>query len=222
MLAPMETVWLFDLDNTLHNATPHIFPHINRSMTEYVMAQLGMEEAEASALREDYWKRYGATLLGLMRHHGTDPDHFLRHTHQFPDLPAMLRFEPALAHALRRLRGKKIVYTNGPADYAEGLLALMGIRKHFDAVFAIEHAGFAPKPGMASIRRLLRQFRLQPERCVMVEDTAENLRTARRLGMRTVLVSPKPAKPAWVDFKVRSVLELPRRQGFRSQNSGSS
>ena len=27
-------VWLFDLDNTLHDASPHIFPHINRSMTE--------------------------------------------------------------------------------------------------------------------------------------------------------------------------------------------
>ena len=25
--------WIFDLDNTLHDATPHIFPHINRSMT---------------------------------------------------------------------------------------------------------------------------------------------------------------------------------------------
>ena len=28
--------WIFDLDNTLHDATPHIFPHINRSMTAYL------------------------------------------------------------------------------------------------------------------------------------------------------------------------------------------
>ena len=209
----METVWLFDLDNTLHDASPHIFPHINRSMTQYVMAQLGLKEAEASALREDYWHRYGATLLGLMRHHGTDPRHFLWHTHQFPDLPAMLRHEPALAHALKRLKGRKIVYSNAPVHYAEAVLELMGIRKLFDAVFALEQARFAPKPGMESFRRLLRQFKLQPARCVMVEDTAENLRTARRLGMKTVLVSPKPAKPAWVDIKVRSVLELPRRIG---------
>ena len=32
-------VWLFDLDNTLHNATPHIFPHINRSMRQYIEQQ---------------------------------------------------------------------------------------------------------------------------------------------------------------------------------------
>jgi putative hydrolase of the HAD superfamily len=24
-------VWIFDLDNTLHDADPHIFPHLNRA-----------------------------------------------------------------------------------------------------------------------------------------------------------------------------------------------
>jgi len=30
------TVWIFDLDNTLHDANRHIFPHLNRSMTAYL------------------------------------------------------------------------------------------------------------------------------------------------------------------------------------------
>ena len=29
-----DGAWIFDLDNTLHNATVHIFPRINRAMTE--------------------------------------------------------------------------------------------------------------------------------------------------------------------------------------------
>ena len=36
-------VWLFDLDNTLHHASPYIFPHINRSMTEYIARHLGVD-----------------------------------------------------------------------------------------------------------------------------------------------------------------------------------
>ena len=40
-------VWVFDLDNTLHNASPHIFPHINRAMTAYLQAHLGLDEAAA-------------------------------------------------------------------------------------------------------------------------------------------------------------------------------
>jgi putative hydrolase of the HAD superfamily len=45
----------------------------------------------------------------------------------------------------------------------------------------------------------------------MVEDTAANLRTARRLGMRTVLVGRQPGQPAYVDVKIASILELRRR-----------
>jgi putative hydrolase of the HAD superfamily len=107
--------WLFDLDNTLHNATPHIFPHINRSMLAYIERHLGLDTKAANQLRQDYWHRYGATLLGLMRHHGTDPQHFLHETHQFPDLQRMLVFEKPLRHALRQLTGRRIVFSNASA-----------------------------------------------------------------------------------------------------------
>ena len=63
--------WIFDLDNTLHDARAHIFPQMDRAMTAYVQRALGLDEAAAGALRQEYWRRYGATLLGLMRHHGT-------------------------------------------------------------------------------------------------------------------------------------------------------
>jgi FMN phosphatase YigB (HAD superfamily) len=38
----------FDLDNTLHNATPHIFPHINRSMRQYIERHLGVDESRSN------------------------------------------------------------------------------------------------------------------------------------------------------------------------------
>ena len=101
-----NVAWIFDLDNTLHNATPHIFPHINRAMTAYLQQHLHLDEVAAGALRRRYWQRYGATLLGLIKHHGTDPAHFLWHTHQFPDLSRMVLREPRLRHMLQRLRGQ--------------------------------------------------------------------------------------------------------------------
>ena len=204
-----DRVWVFDLDNTLHAASPHIFPHINRSMTAYVAAQLEVEEAEANRLRNLYWRRYGATLLGLMRHHGTDPGHFLWHTHQFPDLPGMLVFPRAVRSMLRRLPGRKIVFSNGPQHYAEAVLDAMGVSLHFDGIFTIEHTGFAPKPGIIGFHRFLREHKLTPQRCVMVEDSPENLRTAKRVGMQTVLVSPHMKRPAFVDVTIQSILDLP-------------
>lgn len=205
-----ERVWIFDLDNTLHDATPHIFPHINRSMTDYLQEHLKLGVKEANELRIDYWQRYGATLTGLMKHHGTDPDHFLWHTHQFPKLPEMVLREPRLRWVLKRLPGRKLVYSNAPVHYARAVLKLMQVEDLFDDVFAIEQARYRPKPETAGFRRLLRKHRLQAAQCVMVEDSAENLRTAKQLGMHTVWVSRALRTPRFVDVKISGVLELPR------------
>jgi putative hydrolase of the HAD superfamily len=179
-------------------------------MTAYVRRELGIGEEEANQLRMHYWQRYGATLKGLMRHHGTQPEHFLWHTHQFPELPKMVLRDPRLRHMLRRLPGKKLLYSNAPRHYVHEVLKLLRVEDVFVDVFAIEHARFRPKPETAGFMRLLHKHRLRPESCVMVEDSAENLQTAKRLGMRTVLVSAMPRKPAYVDVRIRSVLDLPR------------
>ncbi len=205
-----DLVWIFDLDNTLHNATPHIFPHINRSMAAYLQQHLELEEQAANELRVHYWQRYGATLSGMMRHHGTDPDHFLWHTHQFPELPQMVVHEPLLRQVLQRLPGKKLVFSNAPQHYAHAVLKLLRVDDLFDDLFAIEHTRYQPKPNIAGFMRLLRKHRLNPARCVMVEDAAENLQAAKRLGMRTVWVNATQRSPAYVDVKIRTVTELPR------------
>ena len=210
---PTRVTWVFDLDNTLHNASPHIFPHINRSMTAYLQRHLQLGEEEAGALRAHYWRRYGATLLGLMRHHGTDPDHFLRETHAFPDLSNMVVYERGLAAMLRRLPGRKLVLSNAPRQYACAVLQLMGIEGHFDAVHCIESTGYQPKPSLAAFRGLLHIHGLIATRCIMVEDSRDNLRPAKRLGMKTVWVTREPRAPAYVDIKTASVLALPRLLG---------
>jgi putative hydrolase of the HAD superfamily len=203
--------WIFDLDNTLHDATPHIMPHINRSMTEYVQRSLALAEPEAAALRVQYWRRYGATLLGLMRHHDTDPHHFLWHTHQFAELRRMVVVDRAALQAVRRLPGRKLVFSNAPAHYAYAVLDLIGLAGFFDAVYTIEHTRYRPKPDLAGFRLLLRAEKVIAARAVMVDDMLVNLRAARRLGMATVWVSRQPRAPGYVDARVASVRELPRR-----------
>lgn len=223
----MTPVWLLDLDNTLHDAMPVVFPRINRAMTAYVARELSLDEREAGALRAHYWQRYGATLLGLVRHHGIDPHHFLRETHPFPDLERIVRRDHRLADALRRLPGRRIVVTNSPLHYASRVVRALGIAARIDSIVSIEAMSFAgrwqPKPSRPMLRRLVARLRVPAARCVLVEDTPANLAAARRVGLRTVLVtgiSHRPFHPARrtragaskrIDVQVQSVAHLPRK-----------
>ncbi|BDB22828.1 pyrimidine 5'-nucleotidase [Cupriavidus sp. P-10] len=188
-----RTVWLFDLDNTLHDASHAIFPAINRLMTAYVARVLGCDDATASRVRVDYWQRYGATLLGMIRHHGVDPADFLRAAHEFPALAEMVRVQRGLAAHLRRLPGRKILVTNAPQDYARAVLDIAGIGHCFERVVAIEqmwvHGHLRPKPDRRMLRRLLVQARVAPHRAVLVEDTVSHLKRYAGTGIRTAWVT---------------------------------
>lgn len=210
MKSAHRRVWLFDLDNTLHDANPHIFPHINRAMTQYVMTHLGLGETDADTLRTRYWVRYGATMLGLMRHHGVDPHHFLHHTHRFPELHRMVVFERALTAQLKRLPGRKVVFSNAPRAYILAVLQHMDALLAFDTVFGIEQLGLQPKPQQQAFRTVLRGLDVPAGRCILVDDTLANLRTAKKLGMHTVWVGRGLKKPAFVDASLRSILDLRR------------
>lgn len=209
-LEDARRVWIFDLDDTLHDASAHIFPHINRSMTQYLMTHLDLCEEDACALRRDYWHRYGATLHGLMRHHGTDPHHFLHHTHQFPNLTTMVLRARGLRTALLRLQGRKVVFTNAPMAYAEQVLHLLGIRDLFQSVFSIESSRFHPKPAKQGFLCILKALRIPATRCVLVEDSLPALRTAKGLGMKTVYVNPNARRPSFVDARIGTILALPQ------------
>jgi len=208
-LPPSRRVWIFDLDNTLHDARPHIFPSMHVQINDYLKRTFGVDEEGANEMRRGFWQRYGTTLKGLMRHYGTDPRRFLRETHQFPELAGMLVHENAVRHALRRLGGRKLIFSNAPRHYVEAVVRALGVGSLFDAVYTIESTRYRPKPALQGFRMLLRAHDLDPHRCALVDDMLENLRAAKRLGMSTVWVSPGMARAPYVDLRVSSVVQLP-------------
>jgi putative hydrolase of the HAD superfamily len=209
-LPPSRRVWIFDLDNTLHDANARIFPSMHEQINAYLRRHFGLDEAGANEMRRGFWLRYGTTLNGLMRHYGTDPRRFLAETHRFPELADMVVHENALRHALARLGGSKLVFSNAPRRYVEDVLRAIGVSRWFDAVYTIEDARFRGKPAAHGFHLLLRQHDIDPHRCAFLDDSLETLRTAKRLGMSTIWVSREKRRVSYVDLRVGSVLELPR------------
>jgi putative hydrolase of the HAD superfamily len=81
-------------------------------------------------------------------------------------------------------------------------------------VYTIERTRYRPKPDAFGFLRLCRNHHLRPRGCIMVEDNLDNLKTAKRLGMKTVWVTGaavlRSRAPGYVDKTVRSVAQLPR------------
>ena len=181
---------------------------MNRTMTQYIMDELEMDEPAAHSLRQHYWRVYGATLKGLMRHHGVDPYHFLNETHKLITLPEMVLQTKRLRHMLQTLEGRKVIFTNAPRSYALRVLDLLGIGDCFDLVFSVESTKFHAKPSVRGFQILLKTLKTNPKDCVMLEDNLPALMTAKRLGMRTIWVTKKLQKPNFVDYRINSVLAL--------------
>ena len=207
-MTTQKKIWIFDLDDTLHNASAHIFPVMNRTMTQYIMDELNLDETAAHELRKHYWRVYGATLKGLMRHHGVDAYHFLQETHRLMDLPNMVIQIKRLKHLLNSLPGRKYVFTNAPREYAIRVLQLMDIEDFFELVFSVESTKFHAKPSVRGFQLLLKTLKANPKDCIILEDNLPALMTAKRLGMRTVWVTKKLHKPNFVDYRLSSVLAL--------------
>lgn len=186
---------------------------MNRAMTDYIMQALSLEEEAAQHLRQHYWKMYGATLKGMMRHHGGHPTFFcpldfLQQTHRFEDLATMVIQSKRLRHMLQNLRGRKVIFTNAPRSYALRVLTLLGISDCFELVFSVESTRFHAKPSIRGFNMLLKSIKAKSSDCVLLEDSLPALMTAKRLGMTTIWVSKQLQKPNFVDYRLSSVLAL--------------
>lgn len=214
-----ETIWLFDLDNTLHNASRGIFSAIDTRMAQAVAEMLDVSPQEADHLRLKYWQRYGATMIGLHKHHNICANEFLHRSHNFAIAP-LLHTEAGLATQLQRLPGRKVILTNAPTDYATRVINAAGIQRYFDGLWSINHmyrlGQYRPKPSLSLMRQVRASFKVPAQRLVLVEDTLRNLKSAKQVGMKTVHIfnsgTPYSAlhrgRNTYVDLRVDSIQEL--------------
>lgn len=217
-----QPTWLFDLDNTLHDASKGIFKQIHLCMNQAIQTLLNVDQVKANKLRIKYWHRYGATLIGIVRHHNVCPHEFLFRAHHFPIAP-YIHYETGLNQALARLPGEKILLTNAPLTYARTVLQYAGISHHFQSIMSIESMQraiyFRPKPSVAAMQQALADLGICAHQTIFIDDTPKNLKSAKQLGIYTVLfdhpsspgVTHTAGRPLYVDMRVRSIRELSLR-----------
>ncbi len=197
--------WIFDLDDTLYPAETQFMRLIQDRINAYMVRTVGLPAVEALAVQKGYLRDYGTSLAGLMAHYQIDPTDFLDEVHDVPlDL---LTPDAGLRVGLERLKGPRIVFTNGSAGHAKRVLDRLALTDLFDGVFALEDADLIPKPDPRTFARMSERFGVEPSSAAFFEDTARNLKTAKDLGMTTVLVGARAmeAEGDWFDHRAAAL-----------------
>lgn len=179
--------WVFDLDDTLYPPTGEIYAQMSNRICAYVMKTLHLDKKAAAVIQKDYYRKYGATVRGLIIEHNVDPEDFTDYVHEL-DLSS-LKKNPQLKKCLDALNGKKFIFTNGAYQHAERVLERLGLNECFSGIFSIREADYIPKPALPTYMKMLKTFGLKAEESIMFDDSPANILGAKRAGMHTVWIS---------------------------------
>jgi len=204
--------WIFDLDNTLYSAKTKVFDQVEKKMSKYVSDKLNVNIDEAKKIQKNYFHEYNTTLNGMIKNHKIDAKEFLEFVHDI-DID-FLKKDPKLSEELKKLDGKKIIFTNGSKKHALNVSKKIGIDQHFDDIFDIVDCEFVPKPAIQPYKKLVEKHNIDPKLCGFVEDIARNLKPAYEMGMTTVWIendvpwAKKFSDADFISYKTNNLYEF--------------
>lgn len=204
--------WIFDLDNTLYSGKTRVFEQIDKRMSKYISGKLNVSIVEAKEIQKKYFYKYNTTLNGMLKKHKIDANEFLEFVHDI-DID-FLKKDLTLSEELRKLKGKKIIFTNGSKKHALNVIRKIGIEQHFDDIFDIVDSNFVPKPTMEPYKKLVEKHKIDPNLCAFVEDIARNLKPAYEMGMKTIWIendelwAAKFSDSDFINYKTKNLTDF--------------
>jgi len=179
--------YLFDLDDTLYCPKLGILKQVESRMHKFIANALSLPLPEATLLSNHYYKQYGGTVKGLVKHHNVNRDDFIQYCHDINMAP--IKAQPNLGQQIDQLAGRKMIYTNSPKHYATKILNQLGLIDCFDDIFSLEDANYELKPHNLSYQQLCNKHAIDSHNTVFFDDQLRNLKPAKALGMTTVWLS---------------------------------
>ena len=204
--------WIFDLDNTLYSGKTKVFEQVDKKMSKYISNKLNVSIEDAKKIQKNYFHEYNTTLNGMIKNHKINPQEFLEFVHDINI--DFLQKDIGLSEEIKKLNGKKIIFTNGSRKHALNVTKRLGIDQLFDDIFDIVDSDFIPKPLMEPYKKLVKKHKIDPKLCVLVEDIARNLKPAYEMGMKTVWIennepwASKFANSGFVNYRTNNLPEF--------------
>lgn len=115
---------------------------------------------------------------------------------------------PELCQRLKRLPQRKYLFTDSTIKHVRDVLQQLQITQDcFSGILDGAACHYCFKSNVESYLILIELFGLNPERCIMIEDSPQNLKAAKLLGMTTVLISAELQPFDDVDYRFATLIE---------------
>lgn len=178
---------MFDLDGTiaatgrdLANSVNYIRRTLGLDALEeaYVYSRVGYgtEHLLRNSLPPAYETRFDEILGAFIKHY---EEHLLDTTVLYPHVKEILE----------RFRGKKkAVVTNKRLNLSVAVLRGLGVESYFDVIVGGD-CGHEKKPDPGSIRHVLNELDVAPERALMIGDGEPDIQAGKAAGVHTCAVT---------------------------------
>ena len=201
--------WIFDLDNTLYSGQTKVFSEVDKKMSSFISKKFNVDLIKAKKIQKEYFHEYGTTLSGLMKKKDVNPNEFLEFVHNI-DI-SWLPKDKILKEELTKIKEKKYIFSNGSHAHIQNVTNQLGISDLFDGAFDITDGDFIPKPHLDPYKKMIKKFKLDPKKSILIEDIAHNLKQAKNLGMKTCWLindeafAKKDADKPYIDYKINNL-----------------
>lgn len=202
------TTIIFDVDDTLYDVGTGFTANRNGyGAQSFMVEKLKFPSIEeAKVVRDEYFEKYHSTAkaLTVAQDEGRLPEGAPKFDAK--DLAEWwaekLDFELLggtnlkLQLDLKELPLNVVAFSNGPRKYVKRVLTELGVWESFgeDRLFAVDDVLPYCKPEKEAFDLIFRRLGVTAEQCVMVEDSMKNIRRAKELGMKTVLVKGRSSE----------------------------
>jgi len=201
---------LFDLDGTLYDS-PEYSKRLDEEIARVVSEELSLDESEVKLLLERKKKEIG-TLTRTIESLGMDRNLFYEKLSRRIEPRRYISRNPKIRLTIEKLKrmgfSVGLVSNSGRELVCKILDAIDVDPALFDTIVTSTEA--QPKPSPEPFLLAIEALGCDTDGAVYVGDREEaELRPARELGLKTILVSVEKQQSRWADVVVWSICQLP-------------
>eukprot|EP00934_Nitzschia_sp_Nitz4_P007895 Nitzschia sp. Nitz4//scaffold88_size82704//56536//57306//NITZ4_005300-RA/size82704-processed-gene-0.55-mRNA-1//1//CDS//3329559518//7885//frame0 len=200
------TTLIFDIDDTIYDvgtgfSEHRVGPIVHKYMVDYLKVPT-LEQAKA--IRDEYFVRYHSTSKALLvaQQEGRFPadapifeaSHLANYWVENLDYTMLGPPKTELYNKLKECPLTLVAFSNGPRAYCKRVLETLGLFDLFgeERLYAVDDVLPYCKPEAEAFEKIFSKIgHPSPESCVMFEDSMKNIHQAKKLGIKTVLLTGK-------------------------------